>query len=55
MALPIVEAIAWHHEPEHASDRGLSPLTVVRMANEQVAEAAKAAGDGDLAIQTAAK
>jgi putative nucleotidyltransferase with HDIG domain len=55
MALPIVEAIAWHHEPELASDKGLSPLTVVRMANEQVSEAEKASSDGDVAIPTATR
>jgi putative nucleotidyltransferase with HDIG domain len=32
-ALPIVEAVAWHHQPSLASNQRLSPLTLVHLAN----------------------
>lgn len=33
LPLPILEAIAWHHEPERSNDRGFSLLAAVHVAN----------------------
>jgi HD-like signal output (HDOD) protein len=33
LPLPILEAIAWHHEPEKSDDRGFSLLSAVHVAN----------------------
>ena len=32
-ALPIVEAVAWHHQPSLAANQQLSALTLVHLAN----------------------
>ena len=33
LPLPILEAIAWHHEPERCTDKGFSMLAAVHAAN----------------------
>jgi len=33
LPLPIIEAVAWHHQPSRAIDRTFSPLTAVHVAN----------------------
>jgi HD-like signal output (HDOD) protein len=48
LALPIIEAIAWHHCPEHSADTGFSLLAAVHAANVLAQESGRSA-DGNTA------
>lgn len=44
LPLPMLEAIAWHHEPERSSERGFSLLAAVHVANAFALESAQGQG-----------
>ena len=46
LPLPILEAVAWHHEPAKSSDTGFSLLAAVHAANVFAHQAAAQAGPG---------
>ena len=45
LPVPVVEAVALHHQPSRSSERGFQPLTAVHAANVLVNQA-RAASDG---------
>jgi putative nucleotidyltransferase with HDIG domain len=47
LPLPLVEAVAWHHEPGRTSESGFSPLTAVHVANVLAQETAPSEGPRD--------
>ena len=47
LPLPILEAIAWHHEPERSAGKGFSLLAAVHVANVFAQEASPAGGVRD--------
>ena len=46
LPLPILEAIAWHHEPQRSKDVGFSVLTAVHVANSFALEPDPGNGEG---------
>jgi len=46
LPLPILEAIAWHHEPLKSPERGVSLLAAVHAANVFAQESGQGSGEG---------